>query len=62
MNDDGESYPAVVSSYAILGDVTEIKVFIYYLIKNIFVNFFINIIFTVYFERFFCGINIYRYC
>lgn len=29
MNDDGESYPAVVSSYAILGDVTEIKVFIY---------------------------------
>lgn len=26
MNDDGESYPAVVSSYGILGDVTEIKV------------------------------------
>ncbi|XP_053977498.1 nucleoporin Nup43 [Hylaeus volcanicus] len=25
MNDDGESYPAVVSSYAVLGDVTEIK-------------------------------------
>lgn len=26
MNEDGESCPAVVSSYAILGDVTEIKV------------------------------------
>ena len=42
MNDDGESYPAVVSSYAILGDVTEIKVFIY-LTKNILGHSFNNI-------------------